>query len=404
VYQTRNQIQLRHCVLKHVSAHGLSSLTASPSLKSLSSLSPEDQKIWRAAYDEEFDGLNSLPIWDLITEEQFKKLKGVKALPSMAIATIKYDQFNKPKRAKYRIVVLGNLDYHHWSKEATAAPVMSQLELRVLTSLAVSHKRVLKNCDIKQAFVRSLLPDDEVYVVKPPVGCHCSAPDTYWRLLRSLYGLRRAPKLWYERLSSHLRSMGLTQSAISPCLFVGTLIEGQPPIYVGIYVDDIIYFSPSDAVEQKFQELLSTIGDVDFMGQVSHFLRTEFSWVHHEDGDISVSLTQLSFAENLVDSVKLSPTSSSTFVTPYRLGLSIDSLPPSTLSSSDQDKLRLQYQSIVGSLNWLAHTTWPDLSTVVSLLAQHQSNPSPSHLDAALYATSHATGGLRRYSAGHTYK
>jgi hypothetical protein len=47
--------------------------------------------------------------------------------------------------------------------------------------------------------------------------------------------------------------------------------------------------------------------------------------------------------------------------------------------------LRLQYQSLVGSLNWLAHTTRPDLSTVVSLLAQHQSSPSPGHLDAAIY-------------------
>jgi len=36
---------------------------------------------------------------------------------------------------------------------------------------------------------------------------------------------------------------------------MGTLIEGEPPIYVGIYVDDIIYFSASDAVEKKFQRM-----------------------------------------------------------------------------------------------------------------------------------------------------
>jgi len=55
------------------------------------------------------------------------------------------------------------------------------------------------------------------------------------------------------------------------------------------------------------------------------------------------------------------------------------------MTASDQGKLRLRYQSLVGSLNWLAHTTHPDLSTVVSLLAQHQSTPLPGHLDAALY-------------------
>lgn len=138
----------------------------------------------------------------------------------MEIATIKYDQFNKPKRAKYCIIVLGNLDYHNWSKEATAAPVMSQLELMVLTSLAVYHKRFLKNCDIKQAFVQLTLPDDEIYVVKPLVSCHRSAPGTYWRLLHLLYGLCRAPKLWYERLSSHLCSMGLQQSILHVYLWV----------------------------------------------------------------------------------------------------------------------------------------------------------------------------------------
>ncbi len=53
--------------------------------------------------------------------------------------------------------------------------------------------------------------------------------------------------------------------------------------------------------------------------------------------------------------------------------------------STDRDALRLNYQSLEGSFNWLAHTTRPDLSTMVSLLAQHQSNPSPGHLEAACY-------------------
>ncbi len=93
----------------------------------------------------------SLSSWEIITEAQFKQLsKGMKALPTMAIATIKYDEHNRPKHAKYRIVVLGNLDYHNWSKESTTAPVMSQLELHILTSLAVYNKRVLKNCDINK--------------------------------------------------------------------------------------------------------------------------------------------------------------------------------------------------------------------------------------------------------------
>jgi hypothetical protein len=65
-------------------------------------MSSTDKSIWDQAYDEEYDGLTSIPTWDIISENQFKILsKGVKPLPSMAIATIKYDENNKLKRAKY---------------------------------------------------------------------------------------------------------------------------------------------------------------------------------------------------------------------------------------------------------------------------------------------------------------
>jgi hypothetical protein len=39
-------------------------------------------------------------------------------------------------------------------------------------------------------------------------------------------------------------------------LFVGNLIDGEPHIYIGIYVVDILFFSTSDAIEQKFDSLL----------------------------------------------------------------------------------------------------------------------------------------------------
>jgi hypothetical protein len=58
-------------------------------------MSPNDKAVWDAAYDEDYDGLESFPIWEIATEQQFHQLsKGRKALPTMAIATIKYDENN----------------------------------------------------------------------------------------------------------------------------------------------------------------------------------------------------------------------------------------------------------------------------------------------------------------------
>jgi hypothetical protein len=50
-----------------------------------------------------------------------------------------------------------------------------------------------------------------------------------------------------------------------------------------------------------------------------------------------------------------------------------------------RNDLCLKYQSVAGSLNWLAHTTRPDISTAVSLPTQNQSDPSNGHLKAANY-------------------
>ncbi len=180
VYNARNQVSLHDCVLRHVSAHGLTSLIVPTSLKSHGSMDPIDKMIWDEAYNEEYDGLVSLPTWEVESEDKYHQLsKGKHALRTMAIATIKYDQHNKPQRAKYRLAVLGNLYYHTWSKEDTAAPVLSQLELRLLTSLAVYNKHIIKNSDVKQAFIRSTLPSDEEYFLCLPPGGPRSKPGQY---------------------------------------------------------------------------------------------------------------------------------------------------------------------------------------------------------------------------------
>ncbi len=88
----------------------------------------------------------------------------------MAISTIKKDGDGNPVRAKYRIVALGNLDPHNWSKSDCFAPVLSQAELRLLISLATNVNRKMKSCDVSQAFCQSYLPENEKYVCRPPHG------------------------------------------------------------------------------------------------------------------------------------------------------------------------------------------------------------------------------------------
>jgi hypothetical protein len=68
VYDIRNQISLRDCVLRHISAHGLKSLVPPTSLRAHSKLDVTDKFIWDEAYNEEYDGLEALPTWEVISE------------------------------------------------------------------------------------------------------------------------------------------------------------------------------------------------------------------------------------------------------------------------------------------------------------------------------------------------
>ncbi len=66
--------------------------------------------------------------------------------------------------------------------------------------------------------------------------------DSLWLLVHSLLH-------WYDNISSFFLSRGLQGSPFSLCVFTDTLLPDYPPIYIGLYVDDFCYFSPSNEVE-----------------------------------------------------------------------------------------------------------------------------------------------------------
>lgn len=119
-----------------------------------------DNLIWRASYDEEYNGLTSNATFDVITEEEYIALcrrTGFKAIPSMVVFTVKKDSLGRPLRAKSRIVVLGNKDPAQWTKADCYAPVASIPVVRLFTALVVSKRSTLKQGECKNAFVQSSL-------------------------------------------------------------------------------------------------------------------------------------------------------------------------------------------------------------------------------------------------------
>ena len=159
----------------------------------------------------------------------------------MAISKIKTDANGASLRAKYRIVVLGNLDPYNWSNNDCFAPVLSAQELCLLIAIATQIKVIPKSGDISQAFIQSVLPESENYVVRPPKGCPVTPPNTYLLLKKTLYGLKRSPRRWYKMCKRTLINLGLKPCPNAPCIFTGTIIDGEPPLYLGLFVDDFFF-------------------------------------------------------------------------------------------------------------------------------------------------------------------
>jgi len=234
-----------------------------------------------------------------------------------------------PTRAKSRIVVLGNLEQRSWTKADCFSPVISIHMIIFLTALAVQNGQPLQQADWKFAFIQASLPPEEHTIVKPLVGCPFSKPHQYWRLKKSLYGLRRAPRHGYNKLRSVLESpeIGLQPCPHEPCLFHGTPIAEKPPIYVAIYVDDIIFFSVDNEVEQFFRTALSQKIKVEFLGGAEWYIGIKFDWHHSSDGTLTCCLSQEGYASAIVDEMGLSSANKCPMVTSFLSGLPADAIP-----------------------------------------------------------------------------
>ncbi len=401
----------------HVSAKECS-LPCPPSLQRALDPSHPDRDIWLASYVEEKSSLIDVDTFNVITLDQYRRLRELgapQAIPSMCVLVIKTNEQGLPDRVKSRIVVLGNLEARTWGKHKRSAPVLKYSSLRLLVSSAVERRRKLKQADYKNAFCNPTLPSDETTIIRPPLGDPDAAPGEYWLLNKTLYGLRRSPKHWYDMASAALLKMGLKQSAHDPCLFHGvpstTASPASPsdtPLTVGLYVDDMVYYSTDDSIEERFETILASQFKISFMGVVNWFLGTHFTWLDLDDGNISVHLSQVAFAQNVVKRYRQQHINVNPRATPYRSGLPVDSLPAYSGDPDDPTFLRLraQFQSLVGSLNWLATNTRPDLAPITSFLAAYNHNPTQQHMDAAIYAVKYLRPttdyGIAFHSAAHT--
>ena len=170
------------------------------------------------------------------------------AIPTMCILVVKLNEHGDPDYATSRVVVLGNQECRMRHKHECAAPVIRQSSVHLLVSSKVSAKRKVHQGNAQNVFCNPDLLLEETMIVRPPMGDPATKEGEYRLLHKTLYWLSHSPKHWFDMIVAILLKMGLTQSCHDPCLFHGvssSLEEhlaspGDPPITIGLYVDDFM--------------------------------------------------------------------------------------------------------------------------------------------------------------------
>ncbi|GJW86568.1 retrovirus-related pol polyprotein from transposon TNT 1-94 [Tanacetum coccineum] len=111
-------------------------------------------------------------------------------------------------------------------------------------------------------------------------------PNHVYHLKKALYGLKHAPRAWYDKLSSFLLDHHFTKRIVDLTLF--TRRHGDDILLVQIYVDDIIFGSTNPVFSNTFAKLMKNNFEMSMMGEMKFFLGLqdfEFELIAYSDAD-----------------------------------------------------------------------------------------------------------------------
>nr|GFB43060.1 hypothetical protein [Tanacetum cinerariifolium] len=120
---------------------------------------------------------------------------------------------------KSRLVVRGYRQEEGLDFEESFAPVARMEAIRIFLAYATHKSFTVFQMDIKTAFLHSSLKED-VYVCQPEGFIDADHPSHVYKLKKAVYGLKQAPKAWYDELSMFLLQNNFFKGTIDPTLFI----------------------------------------------------------------------------------------------------------------------------------------------------------------------------------------
>ena len=117
-------------------------------------------------------------------------------------------------------------------------------------------------------------------------------PPGIWRLLKSIYSLKQASRVWYRLLHKVLESLGFTRSEFDHALFIFNRTWGSSLVHclLAMHVDDGLAGSNSDDFLSFIKSEINKRFGIKDLGPLKTFVGIQFKrdhlareiWIHQE--------------------------------------------------------------------------------------------------------------------------
>ena len=328
---------------------------------------------FKEAMDKEVGDFNSRKHWELVPATILDELKekGIKFDVIQAIWSFKRKRTPSGDLLKYksRLCAHGGQQTSNTYWE-TFSPVVQWTTLRTILTLSLIRNWKARSIDFVLAFPQAEMKSN--VFMKIPYGYQVDKPGQWLlKLVKNVYGVKDASRTWAIHLKEGLLARKFTQSKVDPCVFFkGNLI-------LVIYVDDLIAFCPEDKPIDDFIESMKQAKPQSYIledqGDLKDYLGIEIV----REGD-QIHITQKHLIQKIISQVNFKDERVNTVETPASGILFKNESAPDI----DPKDAPFNYRSVIGSMNYLAQTTRPDISMAVHQCARFCANPKAVHYTA----------------------
>ena len=314
---------------------------------------PFQRDKWRDAIMKEFDKMESYKVYKKVKRSSIPA--GRRPVKCKWVFDIKRNGIFRA-----RLVACGYSQKPGVDFMESYSPVVNDSIFRCIIIIEMLFGLISKIIDIETAFLNGDL-EEEIYMNSPPG--YKAEEDECVLLLKSLYGLVQSARQFFKKFAEILKSFGMLQSRIEPCVFTQDSELGM--LIVAIYVDDCYVVGTELSINKFISELKKAGLKLKIEDRPTDYLSCE---INFDKEKTCAWLGQPHLIKRLDKSFGHLVTGNYRYMTPGTPSYNVER--PKTDSEKLSPERQTIYRSAVGTLLQFVKHSRPDIANPVRELSK----------------------------------